>query len=205
METRRKHKERGKGRRTRATALGGVESCRAGSREGERNLCSRARAPVWGWLLGGSERCLGSFCSCAHLPALWAQGTRDDSSWGLLLPYIFPESRVLLNEDLLDAQSTHGTAEDLQELAVKGVRQELGAAQFGPEQCAVMRALWVYRAALVKPLQGCFDSWHVVISFGRFSSSKYGMFEGIKALIAVGGVWRPLASERRVGDLGEPV
>lgn len=159
----------------------------------------------WEVQSGASAMCDSSFCSCARLPALWAQGTRDDSSWGLLLPYIFPESRVLLNEDLLDAQSTHGTAEDLQELAVKGVRQELGAAQFGPEQCAVMRALWVYRAALVKPLQGCFYSWHVVISFRRFSSSKYGMFEGIKALIAVGGVWRPLAPERRVGDLGEPV
>lgn len=159
----------------------------------------------WEVQSGASAMCDSSFCSCARLPALWAQGTRDDSSWGLLLPYIFPESRVLLNEDLLDAQSTHGTAEDLQELAVKGVRQELGAAQFGPEQCGVMRALWVYRAALVKPLQGCFYSWHVVISFRRFSSSKYGMFEGIKALIAVGGVWRPLAPERRVGDLGEPV
>lgn len=115
---------------------GGVESCRAGSREGERNLCSRARAPVWGWLLGGSERCLGSFCSCARLPALWAQGTRDDSSWGLLLPYIFPESRVLLNEDLLAAQSTRGAAEDLQELAVKGVGP-------GARGCPVRaRAVW---------------------------------------------------------------
>lgn len=54
----------------------------------------------------------------------------------------FRESKFLLNEELLAARSF----EDLQELAVKGVGQELGAAKFGPEQCGVKRALWVYRA-----------------------------------------------------------
>lgn len=102
MKNGRKHKAGDKGRRTHAVALGayGERALTPVCREGKVKLCSRTRAPVCVYdccdVQHGISEGLNMqqrFCAYACLPAVRAQGTIDEPSWGLLFSYIFLKVR----------------------------------------------------------------------------------------------------------------